>query len=327
MSGSTRQVRRHHQPGRRRASRSGVPALSHRRGRIAAGRRPRRSRCGRRPDKVPVHLRTLPVHSRTGGVPAGAVRPGDLRDARRTVPCVRTGLPPGPRHGPAQKRTGGGSCGTRLAEAVLACDWRANQALNRDVWIYHILRREAEGLILPNLSAFLEGKYRPRDHDEQLAMLGACLFTNRTRMSARLYADAFARRSEFGGRHHGRSPLQRFRPCGRPGRLRAARARMSLGSGRWKENSGASRRVPAVAPGGPGRPGQAAGPCPRGPARSGGAGAGTGAATRILAGLRTIRPSWTSSPPMNGRTASRLWAEVGAVHDRAAGIIPLLTDQ
>src|SRR5262249_45412377 len=79
-----------------------------------------------------------------------------------------------------------------LAAAVLAYDWRAAQADNRDAWICHILRREAEGMILPNLPAFLDGTYQPQDNDERLALLGVCQFTNRTRATARLYADAFA---------------------------------------------------------------------------------------------------------------------------------------
>src|SRR6516165_6901408 len=79
-----------------------------------------------------------------------------------------------------------------LAAAVLAYDWRPAQADNRDAWICHILRREAEGMILPNLPAFLDGKYQPQDNDERLALLGVCQFTNRTRAMARLYADAFA---------------------------------------------------------------------------------------------------------------------------------------
>src|SRR5262249_41003042 len=63
-------------------------------------------------------------------------------------------------------------------------------------------------LILPNLPAFLDGTYQPRDNDERLALLGVCQFTNRARAAARLYADAFAadpRLAEdlrFGHRYH-----------------------------------------------------------------------------------------------------------------------------
>ena len=49
-----------------------------------------------------------------------------------------------------------------LAAAVLSFDWRPDRADIRDVWICHLLRREAEDLILSNLSEFLQGKYQPR---------------------------------------------------------------------------------------------------------------------------------------------------------------------
>jgi serine/threonine-protein kinase len=79
-----------------------------------------------------------------------------------------------------------------LATAILAFDWSAAQADSRDVWICHILRREAEALILPNLPAFLRGEYQPRDHDERLALVGVCQFQGLYHAAARLYADAFA---------------------------------------------------------------------------------------------------------------------------------------
>jgi serine/threonine-protein kinase len=79
-----------------------------------------------------------------------------------------------------------------LAAAILSYDWRAAQARDHDAWICHVLRREAEAMILPNLPAFLEGTYRPQDNHERLALLGVCQFTSRTGAAARLYADAFA---------------------------------------------------------------------------------------------------------------------------------------
>src|SRR5262249_35499929 len=81
---------------------------------------------------------------------------------------------------------------TTLARAVVAFDWSAAHADNRDAWICHILRREAEALILPNLPEFLQGKYQPRDNDERLALLGVCQSRGRNAAAARLYADAFA---------------------------------------------------------------------------------------------------------------------------------------
>jgi serine/threonine-protein kinase len=79
-----------------------------------------------------------------------------------------------------------------LASAILSYDWTANQVRDIPDCITHVLRRQAESMVLPNLPAFLDGKYQPRDNDERLALLGVCQFTNRTRAMARLYADAFA---------------------------------------------------------------------------------------------------------------------------------------
>ena len=79
-----------------------------------------------------------------------------------------------------------------LAAAVLAHDWRTSRVRDRSDLIVHILRREAEALILPDLPAFLRGDHRPRDNDERLAMLGACQAADRPAAAARLYAEAFA---------------------------------------------------------------------------------------------------------------------------------------
>jgi serine/threonine-protein kinase len=79
-----------------------------------------------------------------------------------------------------------------LAAAVLVFDWSAVQADSRDVWICHILRREAEALILPNLPAFLRGEYQPLDNDERIALAGTCQSQGLDGAAARLYADAFA---------------------------------------------------------------------------------------------------------------------------------------
>jgi tetratricopeptide (TPR) repeat protein len=107
-----------------------------------------------------------------------------------------------------------------LAAAVVSHDWRANQARNQDDWFVHVLRREAEGMILPNLPAFLDGKYQPQDNDERLALLGVCQFKNRTRSSARLYIDAFAAdpslAEDFGARHrHNAARVAALAGCGR----------------------------------------------------------------------------------------------------------------
>jgi serine/threonine-protein kinase len=81
---------------------------------------------------------------------------------------------------------------TTLAKAVVAFDWGAREADSRDVWICHILRREAEAKILPELPAFLQGTYQPQENDERLALLGVCQSRGLHAAAARLYADAFA---------------------------------------------------------------------------------------------------------------------------------------
>jgi serine/threonine-protein kinase len=54
-----------------------------------------------------------------------------------------------------------------LALAIRSLDWSARLADWHDAWIAHILRREAEAMILPNLPAFLKGDYQPQDNDER----------------------------------------------------------------------------------------------------------------------------------------------------------------
>jgi tetratricopeptide (TPR) repeat protein len=107
-----------------------------------------------------------------------------------------------------------------LAATVMSYDWRMDRAHTHDEWIPHILRREAEAMILPNLPAFLEGKYQPQDNDERLALLGICQFKNRTRACAKLYADALAADPCFAedlkaGHRHNAARAAALAGCGR----------------------------------------------------------------------------------------------------------------
>jgi serine/threonine-protein kinase len=79
-----------------------------------------------------------------------------------------------------------------LAAAVQVPEWTVNPLRILNDWSFHVLRREAEALILPNLPAFLDGKYQPQDKDERLALLGAGQFANRPLSLAGRYAEAFA---------------------------------------------------------------------------------------------------------------------------------------
>jgi serine/threonine-protein kinase len=113
-----------------------------------------------------------------------------------------------------------------LAAAVQAHDWRASRMTDPEQWVLHVLRREAEAAILPDLPALLEGKYQPRDNDERFALLGVCQFTNRSLALARLYTDAFAADPNLGGDF--RSGL----------RFSAARAAALVGCGRGEDAAG-----------------------------------------------------------------------------------------
>jgi tetratricopeptide (TPR) repeat protein len=82
-----------------------------------------------------------------------------------------------------------------LAAGILAHDWRAMQVHARDQqneWIYHILRREAEAVILPKLQAFRQGDWQPQDNNERLALLGICESEALHGTASRLCSDAFA---------------------------------------------------------------------------------------------------------------------------------------
>jgi serine/threonine-protein kinase len=77
-----------------------------------------------------------------------------------------------------------------LAQAVIGFDWSLGQADHKDVWICHILRREAEAMILPKL--FPNRDHQPENSDEKLAFITACELKGCTFTAARLHADAFA---------------------------------------------------------------------------------------------------------------------------------------
>jgi eukaryotic-like serine/threonine-protein kinase len=85
-----------------------------------------------------------------------------------------------------------------LAAAILEYDWRTASITRFDLGCYHVLRREAEAKLLPNLPAFLNGTYVPGENVERIAMLGACAAQNLNEPAARLYADAFAEDPSLG---------------------------------------------------------------------------------------------------------------------------------
>ena len=86
-----------------------------------------------------------------------------------------------------------------LAAAVTSYDWKDSHDDHPTDWASHILRHEAELMILPNLPSFLQGKYQPQDNDERLAFLGICQSQGLYGAAAQLYADAFAADPQLAG--------------------------------------------------------------------------------------------------------------------------------
>ncbi|HSZ58214.1 MAG TPA: protein kinase [Tepidisphaeraceae bacterium] len=124
-------------------------------------------------------------------------RQGRLPQAIPLLQAATTRLPnrPGPRLvlAMAQFQSGDAHQGRRsLAAAVCKYNWEEIRADHTTAWVNHVLRREAEAMILPNLPAFLRGEYQPQENDERLALLGICQSKTLNAAAARLYADAFA---------------------------------------------------------------------------------------------------------------------------------------
>jgi tetratricopeptide (TPR) repeat protein len=127
-------------------------------------------------------------------------RQGRHKEAMPWLEQSVSGLPnrPGPRLvlAMAQFQSGSAREARRtLAAGVQVYPWNESPPASRTdlpfTWVSHVFRREAEALILPNLSAFLEGRYQPQDNDERLALVGICQFQGRCGTVARLFADAF----------------------------------------------------------------------------------------------------------------------------------------
>jgi serine/threonine-protein kinase len=137
-----------------------------------------------------------------------------------------------------------------LAAAVRTYNWGESpsdyQADQAKVWASHVLRREAEGLMLPNLPAFLRGHYQPQENDERLALLGTCQFQDLRAAAAGLYADAFAADPKLADdltahcvrRTRGNeAPADRIEVFNSVSRFSAARCAASAGCGLGKDGA------------------------------------------------------------------------------------------
>jgi eukaryotic-like serine/threonine-protein kinase len=78
-----------------------------------------------------------------------------------------------------------------LTTAINMYDWKLSRIRDQDGCIYHSLRREAEHVVMPNLTQLLAGSEKPRDEDERMALIAICQSMQRTAQAATLYAAAF----------------------------------------------------------------------------------------------------------------------------------------
>lgn len=78
-----------------------------------------------------------------------------------------------------------------LAKAISSHDWQISKCKNQDAWIYHLLRREAEALILQNLNDYLDVSSKPNNNDERFSLIGAYRLADRQHTLAKIYYDAF----------------------------------------------------------------------------------------------------------------------------------------
>ena len=98
----------------------------------------------------------------------------------------------------ALQRTGATEEARRnLAAAALSFDWSPAAAEGHDSWILHVLRREAEALIVPELTNLLEGRQEPRDDSTRAALIGACVAADDQAAAARLYETLFSGGSDW----------------------------------------------------------------------------------------------------------------------------------
>jgi tetratricopeptide (TPR) repeat protein len=79
-----------------------------------------------------------------------------------------------------------------LRTAITSFDWALSNANTRETWIYHVLRREAEAMLVPNLPAYVSGTYQPSTNDERILLSGYCQANARNFSLCGLYGDAFA---------------------------------------------------------------------------------------------------------------------------------------
>jgi serine/threonine-protein kinase len=84
-----------------------------------------------------------------------------------------------------------------LAEASVKFDWRVGSADSADLWVYHILLREAQSRIVPDLGSLVNGSRQPIDNDQRAILIAACQSAHLDRLCTQTFIDAQAVESTF----------------------------------------------------------------------------------------------------------------------------------
>jgi serine/threonine-protein kinase len=77
-----------------------------------------------------------------------------------------------------------------LNAILVETDWSGAGWVAHDVWIAHVLRREAEALILPDVDAWLKGDSQPRRPEDWLALASVCRARGLYATGAQRFAEA-----------------------------------------------------------------------------------------------------------------------------------------
>ena len=75
---------------------------------------------------------------------------------------------------------------------ALGLNWSANAADGTEYWMCHVLRREAEKAVLPDMPAFLQGRYQPATNDERVAMTAELQFEGRNLARGKLWRETLS---------------------------------------------------------------------------------------------------------------------------------------
>ena len=79
-----------------------------------------------------------------------------------------------------------------LADAAVKFDWRLGSADSRELWVYHLLLREAQSSIVPDLTLLIDGSRKPIDNNERAILIAACQSARLHRRCTQTFIDALA---------------------------------------------------------------------------------------------------------------------------------------